>query len=155
MNTENKMLDFTQCEWEERSAYAKLLVYQQAEKVTVALGEMKPGGPHKPHSHLYEQIILVLGGEANLHIEQQIHHMGPGCIMAIPPNAVHMFEPIGEQNVYYVDIFAPKRPDQTGYWVDPLGEKRPVAPKEERIQSKIADKPENRASLPFLLKTVE
>lgn len=147
---ENKMLDFTKCEWEQRGDFAKLLVYQGAKNATIALGEMIPGGPHKAHSHIYEQIILVTSGHAHLHIGEEIADMTPGCIVAIPSNVIHMFEPIGDEKTYYIDIFSPRRPDHTGMWVDPEGVERMVAPKEERIQSAVAAEAEKRAHIPFI-----
>ena len=154
MNQESKMLDFSKCAWEERSAFAKLLVYQGAQNLTVAVGEMKPSGPHKPHAHRYEQLILVISGQAQLHIGEQLYSMTPGCIMAIPPDELHMFEPVGEEPVYYVDLFSPKRPDRAGIWTDPEGVEREVLPREERIQSLPAEDPEKRAKIPFLGKQI-
>lgn len=154
MNQGSKLLDFSKCAWEERSAFAKLLVYQGAQNLTVAIGEMKPGGPHKPHAHRYEQVILVISGQALLHIGDQFYPMTPGCIMAIPPDAIHMFEPVGEEPVYYVDLFSPKRPDRTGGWTDSEGVERQVLPREERIQSLPTEDPEKRAIIPFLGKQI-
>ena len=152
MNVDIQKMDFTKCMWEERSAFAKLLVYQGARSLTLAVGEMNAGGPHKPHSHIYEQIILVVQGKANLTIEGVVHSLSAGCVIAIPPNAMHMFEPCGEKSVYYIDIFSPKRPDHTGTWVNYDGIECAVGPREERIQSQLADSKENAAKVPFFLK---
>lgn len=152
MEYEPRMLNFSECEWEVKSEFSKLLVYQGAKNITVAVGEMMPGGPHKPHSHLYEQTLMVVKGTAKLHINDQIYPMSPGCIMAIPPYETHMFEPTGDGPTVYVDIFSPKRPDHTGRWIDPFGNEREVEPREERIESKPTADPEKRANVSLFSK---
>ncbi|MBN9530852.1 MAG: cupin domain-containing protein [Alphaproteobacteria bacterium] len=81
------------------------------EGATLALHRLMPGHEPKPHSHMHEQIVYILAGTIRFHVGDQVHLIGPGGLMAIPPHVEHWGEVVGDEPVLNLDIFTPKRPE--------------------------------------------
>jgi quercetin dioxygenase-like cupin family protein len=64
-----------------------------------------------PHSHPFEQIVYIVQGRMRFVIEGQAIEVGAGSVVRVPPNAVHYGEPIGDEPVLNLDVFAPFRQD--------------------------------------------
>lgn len=81
-----------------------------------------------PHSHVYEQIFMILKGRVKLHVGEQAYDMEEGSVVRIPPNVVHWAEPPDPADgvAINLDIWTPYRPDfgaYTSYQADDFGER--------------------------------
>lgn len=78
---------------------------------TLALHRLMPGHEPKPHSHHFEQIVYILAGTIDFHVEGMVHRLSAGGLLVVPPNALHHGEVVGEEPVLNLDVFTPARPD--------------------------------------------
>jgi quercetin dioxygenase-like cupin family protein len=83
----------------------------RGEQVLLVMNWLEPGMEVKPHSHPFEQLLLILEGRMRLTIEDEVHEIEAGGMIRIPPDAMHCGEPIGEKTVVNLDIFSPIRAD--------------------------------------------
>lgn len=81
------------------------------EGATVAINYFKPDHEPRPHSHKYEQIALILEGEAEFNVGDEKVTLSEGGYVVIPPNVEHYLKAIGTKDVVNLDVFTPKRPD--------------------------------------------
>ncbi|RAV20047.1 cupin domain-containing protein [Paenibacillus contaminans] len=79
------------------------------EGATLALHVLQPGHEPKPHSHTYEQIVYILGGKVKFHIGEESVLLEAGGLLVVPPDVMHYAEVIGDEPVYNLDVFTPKR----------------------------------------------
>jgi quercetin dioxygenase-like cupin family protein len=79
------------------------------EGATLALHILQPGHEPKPHSHSYEQIVYILSGKVNFHVGDETVLLEEGGLLVVPPNVEHYAEVVGEEPVFNLDIFTPKR----------------------------------------------
>jgi quercetin dioxygenase-like cupin family protein len=79
--------------------------------VLLVSNECQPGMQLRPHSHDFEQLALILKGNGLFHIGGVPHRVGPGSVMLIPAGVEHYLEPVGEEVVVNLDVFAPARDD--------------------------------------------
>ncbi|UVI30633.1 cupin domain-containing protein [Paenibacillus spongiae] len=79
------------------------------EGATLALHVLQPGHEPKPHSHAYEQIVYILSGKVKFHIGEESVLLEAGGLLAVPPNVTHYAEVVGDEPVYNLDVFTPKR----------------------------------------------
>jgi len=93
------------------------------ENMLCQLAWVSPGAQTRPHSHDFEQLVIVIEGECLFHIDGVAHRCGPGSLLRVPPNAEHYIEVIGDRPVFEIDVFAPVRADyahlldhQRGEW---------------------------------------
>ena len=77
----------------------------------LVLNECEPGMDLRPHSHDFDQVALITKGRAIYHIGEASNEVGPGCVMLIPAGAEHYIEPLGDETVENIDVFAPARED--------------------------------------------
>jgi quercetin dioxygenase-like cupin family protein len=83
----------------------------RGDDVICVMNWLTPGMDVNPHSHPFEQLVLIVQGRARFHVGGESLEAGPGSMLRIPPNAVHYAEPIGEEVVMNLDVFAPLRAD--------------------------------------------
>lgn len=101
-------IDWNATPWErvregvERKAFS-------GEGATVSLNRLQPGHEPRPHDHPHEQIVYILAGTIDFHIDDTVTRLGPGGLLVIPPNARHWGEVVGDEAVLNLDIFTPKR----------------------------------------------
>ena len=81
------------------------------ENVLLVLNECEPGMDLRPHSHDFDQIAFITRGRAVYHIGEEPNEVGPGSVMLIPAGVEHYIEPLGEETVENIDVFAPARGD--------------------------------------------
>ena len=65
----------------------------------------------EPHSHPFDQIVLVMEGQMKLEIDGKVLDMPAGSICRVPKNAMHTGWPVGDKPVVNMDVFAPPRKD--------------------------------------------
>ena len=66
-----------------------------------------PDGNYPIHSHPHEQISVMLQGRMRLTVGDEVDEVGPGDMWYAPANVSHGGEPLGEDPVVFVDIYAP------------------------------------------------
>ncbi len=79
--------------------------------VLLVLNECEPGMELRPHSHDFDQIAMITRGRAVYHVGDEPSEVGPGSVLLIPAGTEHYIEPIGDEVVENVDVFAPARDD--------------------------------------------
>ena len=82
-----------------------------SDKVMCVMNWLSPGMDVFPHKHPFEQLVLIVQGRVRIHIGDEVLEAGPGSMVRIPPDAMHYAEPIGDEVVLNLDLFAPPRGD--------------------------------------------
>ena len=83
----------------------------QGENVMLVMNVLERGMDLNPHTHTFEQVAFIMKGRAIYHVGDQHEEVGPGSVFAIPAGVPHYIEPIGDEPVYNLDVFAPPRED--------------------------------------------
>ena len=65
----------------------------------------------EPHSHPFDQLVLVVEGRLNLEIAAEVVEMPPGSAARIPPGVAHTAWPAGDLRVLNIDVFGTVRED--------------------------------------------
>jgi mannose-6-phosphate isomerase-like protein (cupin superfamily) len=81
------------------------------EDVLLVMNECRPGMELRPHSHEFDQIALIVSGEAIYHVGDEHNAVGPGSLLLVPAGVEHYIEPTGTEPVQNIDVFAPARAD--------------------------------------------
>jgi quercetin dioxygenase-like cupin family protein len=76
---------------------------------TLALHRLQPGHEPRPHSHPFEQIVYITKGQIDFHIGGEVIRLGPGGLLAIPADVEHYGEVVGDEEVWNLDVFIPRR----------------------------------------------
>lgn len=80
--------------------------------VTLVLNEIAPDMVPAPHTHEgFDQIALILSGDAVYHVGDDAHRVSAGSLLLIPAGTEHWIEPAGNETVENLDVFAPARAD--------------------------------------------
>lgn len=79
--------------------------------VLLVMNECRPGMALRPHSHDFDQIAMIVSGHGRYHVGGRPHEVSAGSIMLIPAHVEHYIEPLGEEPVMNLDVFAPARAD--------------------------------------------
>ncbi len=79
------------------------------EGATLALHRLHPGHDAIPHKHHYEQIAYILAGTIDFHVGEEVHRLGPGGLIVVPPNVMHYGVVVGDEPVLNLDVFTPAR----------------------------------------------
>lgn len=77
------------------------------ENVVCQFGWVQPGATLRPHSHDFEQIVMILEGNCIYHVGGVPHQCTAGSFIRVPPNTEHYIEVSGSDPVLNLDIFAP------------------------------------------------
>ena len=83
----------------------------RGEDVLLVMNKIEPVMEPNPHSHPFEQIVYIVSGRARFHVGDEEMEAGPGSLIRIPPDVLHYAEPIGDEPVFNLDVFAPIRDD--------------------------------------------
>ncbi|WP_174278744.1 cupin domain-containing protein [Sphingomonas bacterium] len=83
----------------------------RGENVICVMNWLEPGMETRPHSHSFEQLVLILQGRVRIHCDDRSVDLGPGGMLRIPPEVEHYAEPLGEETVLNLDVFSPFRVD--------------------------------------------
>jgi quercetin dioxygenase-like cupin family protein len=82
------------------------------EEVMLVMNYCEPGMELRPHRHEdFDQIALFTKGRAIYTVGEARHEVGPGDVLLIPAGEMHFIEPLGEEVVHNLDLFAPPRAD--------------------------------------------
>jgi mannose-6-phosphate isomerase-like protein (cupin superfamily) len=65
----------------------------------------------EPHSHPFDQLVMVVEGTLNLEIAADMIEMPPGSAVRIPSGVAHTAWPTGDQRVLNIDVFGTVRKD--------------------------------------------
>ena len=71
--------------------------------------DIEAGYPFPEHSHMHEQVTIVLEGKFELTIDGETKVLEGGSVVAIPPNATHVGKAITKCKL--IDVFYPIRED--------------------------------------------
>ncbi|RQS26451.1 MULTISPECIES: cupin domain-containing protein [unclassified Burkholderia] len=83
----------------------------RGDNVMCVMNWLTPGMQVFPHAHTFEQLVLIVQGRVRFHLDDEIVEGGPGTMIRIPPHVVHYAEPVGDEVVLNLDVFAPLRED--------------------------------------------
>jgi quercetin dioxygenase-like cupin family protein len=83
----------------------------RGDNAMVVMNWLTPGMTPGPHSHPFEQIVIIVQGRTKLHIGEQVLELGPGAMVRVPPDVVHYAVPLGDEVCLNLDVFAPVRKD--------------------------------------------
>jgi mannose-6-phosphate isomerase-like protein (cupin superfamily) len=75
-------------------------------------GELAPGGVRGRHDHAVEEIYYAIEGEADIEIERERHHLGPGDFAWTGVGTCHAFFQKGEAPFRWIETQAPQFPEQ-------------------------------------------
>src|SRR6478735_7994518 len=101
------IVDWSRTEWQAVRPGVERKAFSGA-GATLALHRVRPGHALK-HAHPHEQIVYMISGSMDFHIEGERHRLGPGALIAIPPNAMHHGEVVGTEEAVLLDVFTPRR----------------------------------------------
>lgn len=91
--------------------------------VILVMNEIEPEMEARPHRHDdFDQIATIISGHAIYHVGEVAHEVGPGSLLVIPAGVEHYIEPVGDEVVRNLDVFAPARDDYRHLlaWVDDI-----------------------------------
>ena len=96
---------------EAEGAYIRWLIAEEDGAPLFALRtiRMKPGAKVPPHKHPWEHEIYVLRGKGMLWIEDRGYLLERGVFVYIPPNKLHYYYTVGEEELEFVCII-PNKP---------------------------------------------
>ena len=78
----------------------------------VTINWIAPGTPNRlPHSHPFDQIIIIAQGSCDLVVDGVAHPMADGAMLRVPANVPHTMHMKGDRPVLNIDVFAPARGD--------------------------------------------
>jgi quercetin dioxygenase-like cupin family protein len=81
------------------------------EQLQVIRAHMSPGADFPIHSHVQEQIIVVLEGALEFDVDGQTQVVRPGQVIHIPPEVPHGGRVHGDEPVVTIEAFHPVRTD--------------------------------------------
>jgi mannose-6-phosphate isomerase-like protein (cupin superfamily) len=101
--------DFADCEIETTGDRQFRVLFGPGQGCSVAtqfVGEIPPGrGPE--HSHPYDEVVLILGGEGTAHIGAALTPLSPGTCLHLPPGLPHCLENTGSAMMRVLGVFHP------------------------------------------------
>jgi len=83
----------------------------RGDDVLLVMNWLLPGMQTNPHQHPCEQIVYVVQGRMRFVVGDQVIEAAAGTVIRVPPNVQHYGEPIGDEPVLNLDVFAPFRED--------------------------------------------
>lgn len=78
-------------------------------QMTIARLELKAGGVVPAHSHMNEQVSMVLSGRLKFSVDGREVIVGAGQLLELPPHIRHGVEVLEDCTV--IDLFTPPRQD--------------------------------------------
>ena len=103
------------CHWDELPQEAVRPGVKRAgfrgDDVLLVMNWLQPGMQTNPHRHPFEQIVYIVQGRMRFVVGDEVIEAGAGSLIRVPPDVLHYGEPIGEEPVLNLDVFAPFRED--------------------------------------------
>ncbi|HEY1297792.1 MAG TPA: cupin domain-containing protein [Chloroflexota bacterium] len=81
-----------------------LLPGQHLVAIYASLG---PGTLVPYQTHPTEQLVHMLKGRLRIWIADEVHEVGPGDVVLIPPSVPHRGEAVGPENAEYLEVLTP------------------------------------------------
>jgi quercetin dioxygenase-like cupin family protein len=81
------------------------------DEVLLVRNVLERGMDLNPHVHDFDQIALIVAGHATMHLDDETCDMPAGSVVLIPAGVHHYAEPVGDEPVVNIDVFAPVRAD--------------------------------------------
>jgi quercetin dioxygenase-like cupin family protein len=103
-----KAVDWNAIPWERVREGVERKAFSGA-GATVSLNRLQPGHEPRPHRHPNEQIVYILEGKIDFHIEGEVRRLEAGNLLVLPPNVEHYGIVVGDEPVLNLDVFTPKR----------------------------------------------
>jgi len=63
--------------------------------------------PAPPHVHAYEEAVHILSGDGTVEIDGEVHPIGPGSSVFLPPGVPHRLAGSGAEALRLLGVFAP------------------------------------------------
>jgi len=63
--------------------------------------------PAPPHVHTYEEAVHILGGDGTVEIDGEVHPIGPGSSVFLPPGVRHRLASAGGGTLRLLGVFSP------------------------------------------------
>jgi mannose-6-phosphate isomerase-like protein (cupin superfamily) len=60
-----------------------------------------------PHAHAYEEAVHILGGDGTVEIGGEVHPIGPGTSIFLPPGVPHRLAGAGGETLRLLGVFSP------------------------------------------------
>jgi mannose-6-phosphate isomerase-like protein (cupin superfamily) len=84
----------------------------RTDRAIVTFNWFEPHMPRpEPHSHPFDQLVMVMEGRLNLEIEGEVVELPPGSAARVPPGVPHTAWPAGGERVLNIDVFGTVRED--------------------------------------------
>lgn len=83
----------------------------RGDDVLLVMNWLQPGMQTRPHHHPFEQLAYIVQGRMRFFVGDEVIEAGAGSVIRIPPDVEHYGEPIGDEPVLNLDVFAPFRED--------------------------------------------
>jgi mannose-6-phosphate isomerase-like protein (cupin superfamily) len=94
--------------------------------VTQFVGHI-PAGRAPDHFHRYDEVVYVLDGEGELHIDGESAQLRPGSCVHLPARLVHCLENGGPDEMHVLGVFRPAGSPAEAYYPDGAPAAVPVA----------------------------
>jgi quercetin dioxygenase-like cupin family protein len=75
--------------------------------VVALLANLSPGTLVPYQTHPTEQLVHMLSGRLRIWIGDEVHEVGPGDVVLIPPDVPHRGEAVGPENAQYLEVLSP------------------------------------------------
>lgn len=59
--------------------------------ISLIMDESEPGGGPRLHRHTYDETWIVERGSLTFQVDEELHQVGPGEIVIVPPGVAHKF----------------------------------------------------------------
>jgi quercetin dioxygenase-like cupin family protein len=77
------------------------------EQLVAIHASLAPGTLVPYQTHPTEQLVHMLAGKLRIWIADEVHEVGPGQVVLIPPNVPHRGEAVGPENAEYLEVLTP------------------------------------------------
>jgi quercetin dioxygenase-like cupin family protein len=75
--------------------------------VVALRANLQPGVQVPYQTHPTEQLVHMLAGRLRIWIGDEVHEVGPGDVVLIPPDVPHRGEAVGPENAEYLEVLSP------------------------------------------------
>jgi quercetin dioxygenase-like cupin family protein len=101
----------------DKTADRKLVFDQMGAKaMAIWSGEIEPGGVAEEHLHEeMEQAFYIIDGECDFKLGEEMHRLGPGNLVYIPPKVSHRVISVGKTSLKLLIIMAPPPPSMDAW----------------------------------------
>ena len=77
------------------------------ENLVALRANLSPGTQVPYQTHPTEQLVHMLSGRLRIWIGDEVHDVGRGDVVLIPPDVPHRGEAIGPDNAEYLEVLSP------------------------------------------------